>query len=151
MPTGPARTPSPVAELLTARLLPFEDPALPAARNGSGGPPDSWRFVDAPPAVVAEVLAALPESVGTGRPNGQPPALWLLQVAREVDGRLCGAVLASRGPLRVDAICVPGVAAVRVVELLALAWPGQAEVAVDLDAVARFDEVLLERQRSGGA
>lgn len=130
MPTGPARTPSAVAELLTARLLPFEDPALPTVRDGSAQPPDFWRFVDAPPAVVTEVLAALPESVATGRPNGQPPALWLLGVSWDTDGRLYGSVHASRNALRVDGVCVPGTAAVRVVHLLEQAWPGQAEVAV---------------------
>lgn len=124
-----ATSPAPAAELLTTMLLPYEDRTLPA-RQTRDGVVDQWRFVDTPAATVATVLAALPESSATGRPNGQPPAGWLTRLAGEVGGRLGGAVLASGGAVRVDAICVPGPAATVVAEQLERSWPGQAQAAV---------------------
>lgn len=73
--------------------------------------PNYFRFHDAPPAVVREALTAVDPSWRTGRPNGQPPAEWLVDMASRFGGTLSGYVATDEGQpdrLRVDAVCVPG-------------------------------------------
>ena len=119
---------SPVGALLTALLLPYADAAVPARRDALGVV-EEFRFADAPPAVVRQALVEVP-SVADSRPNSQPNAAWLASAAGRFDGRLCGAVNATYGGLRVDAICVPAEAAGPLARLLAEAFPGQDEMAV---------------------
>lgn len=75
--------------------------------------------------------------LSTSRPNGQPPAGWLVDLAERLDGLLAGQVADDEElpqQLRVDALCVPSEQA----EALALAvdadWPDAdlGEPALDL-------------------
>lgn len=109
-------------------LLPHADPALPLRRAGSGEV-EAFRFNDAPPAMVRRALAEVP-GVANRRPNRQPEAGWLLEMAEQFDGRLCGAVDVRYAALRVDAICVPADALTDFMGMLAAGWPGQDETAV---------------------
>ena len=113
---------------LTELLLPHVDAAVPA-QWGPSGAATYFRFSDAPAAVVRRALAQVP-SAAASRPNDQPPAVWLVEIAESYGGRLCGSVNASFGALRVDAVCVPATATAAVVEQLSQAYPGQDEAAV---------------------
>jgi hypothetical protein len=66
-----------------------------------------WHWADVGPDTVRQVLAEVDERIGTGRPNEQPPAAWLVEQAERFGGVLSGYVTPVQRWLRVDAICVP--------------------------------------------
>jgi hypothetical protein len=73
--------------------------------------PDYFRFHDAPPSVARSALDAVDTSCGNARPNGQPPAVWLVEIAARLGGTLSGqAATPPNLPqrLRIDAVCVAG-------------------------------------------
>ncbi|MBK5306888.1 MAG: hypothetical protein JJD92_09400 [Frankiaceae bacterium] len=88
--------------------------------------PNFFRFHDAPPAVVRAALAVVDPFFRTSRPNGQPPAEWLVEMASRFGGTLSGSVgtddeLPVR--LRVDAVCVPGEHGSDLARSVARDWP----------------------------
>lgn len=99
--------------------------------------PAGFRFHDAPPEAVRRALAVVDPFITVGRPNGQPPAGWLVDVAERLDGLLAGQVgddedLPER--LRVDAVGVPAERAAELARAVDADWPEAdlGEVALDL-------------------
>lgn len=99
--------------------------------------PAGFRFHDAPPDAVRRALAVVDPFMTVGRPNGQPPAGWLVHVAERLGGLLAGQVgddedLPER--LRVDAVCVPAEQAAELAQAVDADWPepDMGEVALDL-------------------
>lgn len=94
---------------------------------------EHFRFHDAPPQLVREVLSGLDPLWISYRPNGQPPAAWLLATAERLDGLVAGSSSHPNG-LRVDAICVPGDRAADLAGAVERDWPERAidERALDL-------------------
>ena len=122
------RSISPRGRRLAELLLPHVDAAL-SVRRARSGEVEGFSFTDAPPVAVRRALAEVP-GLADRRPNDQPPAAWLLKMAEQFDGRLCGVVETRYAALRVDAICLPAGAATAVLRALAAAYPGQDEAAV---------------------
>lgn len=93
-----------------------------------------FRFHDAPPDVVQRVLVLIDPFFTTSRPNEQPPADWLLALARDLDGLFGGHAAAGRPSVRVDAIQVRPAAAAAMVTAVRDAFPARGEwsSAVDL-------------------
>lgn len=83
---------------------------------------EHFRFHDAPPQLVRDVLSDLDPLWTTYRPNGQPPAAWLVSTAERLDGLLAGSSSSPDG-LRVDAICVPGDRAADLASAVERDWP----------------------------
>lgn len=109
-------------------LAPYLYTGLPVI-EGSG------RFIDTPPAVVREALSLLDPDVAQGRPNGQPPAHWLMELADRLGGLLGGSF--STAPwvgLRVDAIQVPRPMVGQLAQSVLDAWPAYDDwpAAIDL-------------------
>lgn len=99
--------------------------------------PAGFRFHDAPPDAVRRALAAVDPTTAASRPNGQPPADWLVALAERLGGRLAGHVaddedLSER--LRVDAVCVPAEHAAELARAVDQDWPVPhvGDVALDL-------------------
>lgn len=99
--------------------------------------PAGFRFHDAPPDVVRRALATVDPFLAASRPNGQPPADWLVAIAERLGGLLAGQVgddedLPER--LRVDAVCVPAERAAELARAVDADWPDPdlGEVALDL-------------------
>lgn len=99
--------------------------------------PGGFRFHDAPPDVVRRALTVVDPFISVGRPNGQPPAEWLVAIAERLGGLLAGQVgddedLPAR--LRVDAVCVPAERAAELALAVDADWPDPdlGEVALDL-------------------
>lgn len=82
-----------------------------------------WRFCDTPPRTVRRALALVDAWYGTSRPNGQPPAFWLIEQAEHLSGLLGGQVAPARGSIRVDAICVPAEKTEALAAGVDQAWP----------------------------
>ncbi|NHT16126.1 hypothetical protein [Cellulomonas sp. IC4_254] len=116
---------------MEALLAPFADAAVP---SGS-------RFVDVPPDVAARVLDAVDPALADGRPNGDQPSMrWLVDVARELDGRLAGSL--SWGDLRFDAVQVQGRPAwSALLERLACDWPSEATTGAVAELWSGWDAV----------
>jgi hypothetical protein len=92
------------------------------------------RFADVPPAVGTRVLELLLPDQRSGRPNmTQPPMAWLVEQARQLDGRLVGALAAGRAYARIDGIQVPASSARVLAARVATAWPATTD---RLDALA---------------
>lgn len=92
---------------------------------GADGP-GFFRFHDAPPSVVHDALALAHPHCRTDRPNGQPPAEWLIEMAARFGGALSGLIATDDGVrhrMRVDAICVPGDHGTEVARCVARDWP----------------------------
>lgn len=73
--------------------------------------PRSFRFHDAPPPIVRSALGVVDTWCGSSRPNGQPPAHWLVDTAERLGGTLSGHAGTDRDlpeRLRIDALCVAG-------------------------------------------
>jgi hypothetical protein len=105
-------------QTLRALLAPFLTPDSDVA--------SCFRFHDAPPAVIDQALDLLSPNCRLGRPNGQPPAGWLIDVAEKLGGTLAG--LAAVGDelgdrIRVDAVCVPGEHGADLARAVARDWP----------------------------
>jgi hypothetical protein len=94
-----------VASQLTQLLWDHRDSSLEPVTDSSGAV-RQWRFVDASPADLRRALTLLPW-VGAARPNGQPPATWLVEAAARFSGLLSGMVAPPLATMRVDAVCVP--------------------------------------------
>jgi hypothetical protein len=106
------------ARSLAALLAPYGDPGLQQV----------GRLVDVPPAVAEQALRFLLPEQRTARPNmTQPPMAWLVEQARELGGRLVGALAVGRGYARFDGVQVPAAAARELAERVAAAWPGTAD------------------------
>lgn len=112
--------------------------------------PGGFRFHDAPPDVVRRALAAVDPSVAGSRPNGQPPAGWLVDIAERLGGLLAGQVgddedLPER--LRVDAVCIPAERAAELARAVDADWPcvEPDEVALDLALAEGWDRWDAER------
>jgi hypothetical protein len=86
---------------------------------------DGFRFHDAPPATVRTALRVVGPQVAQSRPNGQPPAAWLVDIAERLEGLLAGLVGTDPPPerLRVDAVCVPAHRAAELARAVAHDWP----------------------------
>jgi hypothetical protein len=84
-----------------------------------------FRFHDAPPATVREAFAVVGADVARSRPNGQPPAAWLVDLAERLGGLLAGQLGTEPLPerLRVDAVCVPADRASELVRAIDRDWP----------------------------
>lgn len=96
-----------------------------------------FRFHDAPPDAVRRALAVVDPFLTGARPNGQPPAGWLVDVAERLGGLLAGQVSDDEGlpeQLRIDAVCVPAEQAVVLARAVEQDWPDTVlgEVALDL-------------------
>lgn len=112
--------------------------------------PGGFRFHDAPPDAVRRALAAVDPSITASRPNGQPPAAWLVHVAERLGGLLAGQVgdeadLPER--LRVDAVGVPAEHAAELARAVDADWPdpGSGEVALDLALAEGWERWDSER------
>lgn len=99
--------------------------------------PAGFRFHDAPPDVVRRALTVVDPFMTMGRPNGQPPADWLVAIAERLGGLLAGQVgddedLPER--LRVDAVCVPVERSAELARAVDADWPDPdlGELALDL-------------------
>jgi hypothetical protein len=111
--------------------------------------PGGFRFHDAPPDVVRRALAAVDPVFRSSRPNGQPPADWLVDVAERLGGLLAGQVGDDEGlpeRLRIDALCVPGERGADLARAVDRDWPDvvHGDVALDLslaEAWERWDAV----------
>jgi hypothetical protein len=102
------------ARRLAALLAPYADP----------DPQQAGRLVDVPPAVAEQALQLLLPEQRTERLNlTQPPMTWLVEQARQLGGRLVGALAAGRSFARFDGIQVPADAARELAERVATAWP----------------------------
>jgi hypothetical protein len=82
-------------------------------------------------------LAVVDPSVTASRPNGQPPAGWLVDIAERLSGLLAGQVADDEDlpeRLRVDALCVPAERAAELARAVEQDWPDAdlGEVALDL-------------------
>jgi hypothetical protein len=109
---------------LAALLDPYADP----------DPQQVGRLIDVPPAVAEQVLQLLLPDQRTTRPNmTQPPMGWLVEQARDLDGRLVGSLAAGRAYARFDGIQVAAAVAGELAARVAAAWPGTADSA---DALA---------------
>jgi hypothetical protein len=112
------------ARTLAALLAPYADPDF----------QQIGRLIDVPPMVAGQALQLLLPEQRTGRPNlTQPPMAWLVEQARELDGRLVGALAVGRAYVRFDGIQVPAAAAPELAVRVAAAWPVTAE---GVDALA---------------
>lgn len=99
--------------------------------------PGGFRFHDAPPDTVRRALDRVDQSLRVGRPNGQPPADWLVDTAERLGGLVAGQVGDDDGfpeRLRVDAVCVPGDRGAELAGAVDREWPDDVlgEVALDL-------------------
>lgn len=99
--------------------------------------PGGFRFHDAPPEVVRRALAMVDPFHTTSRPNGQPPAGWLVDTAERLGGLLAGQVADDEGrpeQLRIDALCVAAQQAEALARAVDEDWPEPAfgELALDL-------------------
>jgi hypothetical protein len=86
-----------------------------------------------PPVVAGRALLFLRPDQRTARPNlVQPPMTWLIQQARQLSGRLVGALATGRAFVRFDGIQVPASVARELAARVAAAWPAsrQAEAAL---------------------
>jgi hypothetical protein len=83
----------------------------------------TWHFIDVPADVAADALALADPSVATGRGNDQPPAAWLVEQARLLNGRVGGSLAVEMGFLRYDTICVDHDQAASLLDALREAWP----------------------------
>lgn len=91
-----------------------------------------WRFHDAPPALVRDVLAGCDPLFSDYQPNGQPPPRWLVQIADRLGGLLAGSP-SMPGGIRVDAICVPGPRGPELAQAVRDDWPEVLLDALPLD------------------
>lgn len=138
------------AERLVRLLAPHAFTDLPTV-EGTG------RFIDTPPAVVREALTLVDERWADIRPNGQPPARWLVELAERREGLLGGTW--STQPwsgLRVDAIQVPRTVAADLARAVVDAWapyddwPAAIDLA-DAEGWPSWDAVRSEWQGPGRA
>lgn len=100
--------------------------------------PNFFRFHDAPPSIVRDALTLVDSSWRTSRPNGQPPAEWLVKMASRFGGTLSGNVATGDDlpdRLRVDAVCVPGEHGSELARSVARDWP-EPEFGEDVLALA---------------
>lgn len=99
-------------------LAPYRTPGL-----ALGG---TVRFHDAPPSVARDVLARMDGPFSMMRPNGQPPAAWLVDAAQRWGGTVAGMLATGDGfgdRLRIDAVCVPGLHGHALARAVAADWP----------------------------
>ncbi|MGY2004248.1 hypothetical protein [Blastococcus sp. SYSU DS1024] len=109
------------ADPLTALLAPYANP----------DPPQVGRLVDVPPAVAEQALQRLLPEQRTSPVNlTQPPMAWLVDQARELDGRLVGSLTVGRSYVRFDGIQVPAAAAQQLAVVVAAAWPSALAAAI---------------------
>lgn len=99
--------------------------------------PTGFRFHDAPPDAVRRALAAVDPFMTVGRPNDQPPAGWLVDMAERLGGLLAGQVGDDEDlpqQLRVDALCVSAEHAAELARAVEADWADcdLGEVALDL-------------------
>lgn len=84
----------------------------------------SGRLVDVPPSVAAEALSLLPGDLAHDRLNGvQPPMTALVLLAKELGGRLVGALAEGTLFLRFGGIQVPAAVAGGLAERVDTGWP----------------------------
>lgn len=110
---------------------------------------DTFRCHDAPPAVVRAALDLLDPWFGTSRPNGQPPAQWLLRTAERLGGLAAGIVAAGEEyqSIRVDAVCVPGERGQELAAAVDQDWPDVVlgSPALDVSLAEEWDSWDAER------
>jgi hypothetical protein len=110
---------APAADALSALLAAYLDPALAPA----------CRLLDVPPPVAAQALELLPPDMAASRLNlVRPPMTWLVELARQLGGRLVGSLTAGRGLVTFDGIQVDAPAGRRLAARAAAAWPATGDL-----------------------
>jgi hypothetical protein len=109
----------PAADALRALLAEYVDPVLTPA----------GRLLDVPPPVAARALELLPADLGAARLNlVRPPMTWLVELARQLSGRLVGSLTAGRLLVTFDGIQVDAAAGRRHAARVAAGWPATSDL-----------------------
>ena len=82
-----------------------------------------------PAPVAAQAFEFLPPDLAASRLNlVRPPMTWLVEQARQLDGRLVGSLTAGRGLAIFDGIQVDALAGRRMAARVAAAWPATGDL-----------------------
>lgn len=116
---------TPLSELLSPYRSHVPEPQHVRARADDDR--DGWYFRDAPAVVAAGALELVEPALATSRPNGQPPAEWLVDRALQMSGTVIGFAAPERdgGDLRIDGIKVAWSYRQDLVRQVADTWPDE--------------------------